>query len=227
MGWKANCILLSEQGGPVFSTFPKHQPERARQLLTELKLDWVAERTTSFDEGIYLPDGKRGLGAYEGGLILCGMDIDYPEKKSTLELVQALYRIYPSATILELGLHSVVNYFHYKLWVAGQVRRHFAGNSDNRVTADFGELLPVEKPHFENSEMRDGERVFFADVRGEREEFDASAYGEELLFNVAGMLLGEQLDGYEADKLEIELFAPPPALVSSSWWKFWKRPAKS
>jgi hypothetical protein len=221
MGWKANCILLSEDGSPVFATFPKHQPERARQLLKELNLDWFAEGMTTFEEGVYLRGGKRGLGAYKGGLIVCGMEI---ENKSTLEMVQSLYRIYPTATILELGLHSVVNYFHYKLWVAGQVRRHFEGDSDNGVTSDVGELLPVEKPHFENSEVRDGERVFFADVAGTKEEFDVSAYGECLLFSVAGMLLGEELDGYEADKLEIELFAPPPALVSSSWWKFWKRP---
>ncbi len=223
MGWKANCILLSEKGDAVFATFPKHQPERAREVVEELQLGWFPEGTTTFDDVIYLQGGKHALGVYDGGLVLCGMDVDYPEKQSTAELVKALYRLYPCATVLELGLHSVVNFFHYKLWVDGQVKRHFAGDSDNRVTADVGELLPVEKPHFEKSKLRNGERFFFTEINGKEHVFDVSAYGEELLFNVAGTLLGVPLDSYEAEKLEVEFFAPPPSLVSSSWWKFWKR----
>lgn len=227
MGWKANCILLSERGDAVFAKFPPHQPARARELLPKLGFEnRTFKENSDFAENVYLPDGSVAIGAYDSGLVLCGMKIDYPEKKSTLQLVQTLSQIYPSATILEIGLHSVVNFFHYKLWREGKVVRHYSGDADAGVTADQGELLPVEEPHFRNSELRGGKRIFFTERDGQRDEYDASAYGESLVFDVAGMLLGESLDSYEGEKLKLELFSGFDLSIPGVWGKFlmiWKK----
>ena len=116
MGWKANCILLSENGGPVFASHPPHQSEKARQVLAALGLGNATPRgETDFLEAVYLSDSDIGIGAYDDGLILCGMDIDLPENESAKKMVDALFQLYPQASILELGLNSGVNFFHYKL----------------------------------------------------------------------------------------------------------------
>jgi hypothetical protein len=225
MGWKANCILLSETGGPVFAKFPPHQPEKARQVLAALGLgNATLKGETDFLEAIYLPDGDIGIGAYDGGLILCGVDIELSEKESAKKMVDTLFQLYPNATILELGLHSVVNFFHYKLWVSGKIVRHFAGSADDGLVSNVGEYLPEEVPHFKKSEMRDGERVFVTEHAGKKYEYDVSAYGEELLFSVAGRFFGGKLDSCEIENLKIDLFDPPNSspFRRKPWWKFWR-----
>jgi hypothetical protein len=225
MGWKANCLLLSETGGPVFADYPPHQPDKALAVLDGLGLAKSTRRgETDFLEAVHLTDGSIGIGAYPGGLILCGLKIDHPENKSVKQTVDALFRLYPSASILELGLHSVVNYYHYKLWVAGRLVRHRAGSADDGVVADVGELLPEEEPHFKNSELRGEERVFIVKHDGHTHEYDHSAYGESLLFSVAARFLGDELNACEIERLKIELFTPPgnSHLTRHPLWKFWR-----
>jgi hypothetical protein len=225
MGWKANCILLSENGGPVFANLPPHQPDKARQVLAALGLgDATFKSETDFLEAIYLPNDDIGIGAYDGGLILCGVEIDLPEKESAQKVVDALFQLYPNATILELGLHSVVNFFHYKLWMGGKIVRHFAGSADDGLVSNVGEHLPEEEPHFKKSEMRDGELVFVTEHQGKKHEYDVSAYGEELLFSVASRFLGERLDSCKSENLKIELFAAPRSspFRKKPWWQFWR-----
>lgn len=225
MGWKANCILLSENGGPVFASHPSHQPDKARQVLAALGLgDATFKDEIDFLEAIHLQNADMGIGAYDGGLILCGVDIDLPENESARKMVDALFQLYPNATILELGLHSVVNFFHYKLWVGGKIVRHFAGSADDGLVSNVGAYLPEEEPHFKKSEMRDGELVFVIERGGEKHEYDVSAYGEELLFSVSSRFLGERLDSCEIENLKIELFTANRSspLRKKPWWQFWR-----
>lgn len=225
MGWKANCILLSENGGPVFASHPPHQPRKARELLAALGLGNATFKSeTDFLEAVHITNGDIGIGAYDGGLILCGMDIDLPENESAQKMVAALFQLYPHASILELGLHSGVNFFHYKLWMDGKVLRHFAGSAEDGLVSDVGGHLPEEEPHFKKSEMRDDEWVFIIERDGEKHEYDVSAYGEELLFCVAGRFLGERLDSAEIENLKIELFTNPRSSPGRKkpWWQFWR-----
>ena len=103
-------------------------------------------------EAVHITNGDIGIGAYDGGLILCGMDIDLPENESAQKMVAALFQLCPQASILELGLHSGVNFFHYKLWMDGKVVRHFAGSAEGRSrVSDVGEHLPEEEPRISKS----------------------------------------------------------------------------
>ena len=97
---------------------------------------------------------------------------------------------FPQAAVLRVGLHSVVNLWSYAYFERGRLVRAYGGCADEGVMLDEGDLLPEERPHFERSVVRDGERFFYAEIDGRTEEFDASAYGEELAFEVMGRFFG-------------------------------------
>jgi hypothetical protein len=93
------------------------------------------------------------------------------------------------------------------------------------VVLDEGDLLAGEQPHFERSVVRDGRRFFYKEINGQIEEFDASAFGESLVFEVMSRFIGCRPDQSRDDLDPIEL--PMEAFERESgrrWWRlFWKQ----
>ena len=190
MGWKASCILSNERAPGYLGMMPPHDPQRARRLIEDLGLGPCRSRgMTTFDEGIY-PDCLV-VGAYDGAAVVGDPQIINagfsPDGDPLLGRALALF---PKAAILRVGLHSVVNLWTYAYFEGGRLLRAYGGAADEGVLVDEGEWLPEERPHFERSVVRDGQRFFYADINGQMEKFDDSAYGVTLAFEMIGKFFG-------------------------------------
>ena len=224
MGFKASCILISERNPRHLVRMPTHDPDRARRLIADLGLGTCRSRgMTTFDAGLY-PDSLV-IGAYDGAAIIGHPDI----VKSCLEpmadpMTARILNIFPQAAVMRVGLHSVVNLWSYAYFEQGKFIRAFGGSADDGVVMDVGDFLAEEKPHFERSVVRDGERFFTSEIDGKIQEFEISAFGESLVFEVMGRFLGCPLDRAteEIDPIELpmEEFEPEPR--RRWWWPFTK-----
>jgi hypothetical protein len=176
---------------------------------------------TTFDEGIY-PE-QLVVGAYDGAAVISDPRIiDSCSSLGDDPLMRRVLGLFPQAAVLRIALHSVVNLFGYEYFEGGKLLRAYAGCADEGVMMDVGEWLPEERPHFERSVVRDGERLFYADINGSEEELDASAYGEELAFEVMGRFFGCRPDQArdEADPLELPMEAFERVSGRRWWWPF-------
>ena len=176
------------------ATMPTHDPERARRLIEELGLGPCRSRgTTTFDLGISVE--LMVIGAYEGAAIIGHPDIVNACLEPRADPMTArILTVFPQAAVLRVGLASVVNLWSYSYFEQGRLVRAYGGSADDGVVMDEGELLAEEHPHFERSVVRDGQRFFYAEIGGKTEEFAASAFGEELVFEVMRRFLGGRPD---------------------------------
>ncbi len=222
MGWKASCILVSERSPRHLSAMPTHDPERARRLISVLGLGPCRSREmTTLDVGVY-PDALV-IGAYEGAAIIGHPDIVNACLEPRADPMTArILAAFPQAAVLRVGLHSVVNLWGYAYFERGNLVRAFGGTADDGVVLDEGDLLDEERPHFERSVVRDGRRFFFADIDGQMEEFDTSAFGEELTFEIMGRWLGCRPDrtSDEIDPIELPMESFERITVKRWWWPF-------
>jgi hypothetical protein len=206
MGWKASCILINEREPGYLGTLPPHDPERASKLIADLGLGRCRSRgMTTFDVGIY-PD-HLVVGAYDGAAVIGAPEIiDSCATLGDDRLMGRVLRLFPQAAILRIGLQSVVNLFGYTYFEGGKLLRAYAGAADCGVVVDVGAWLPEERPLFERSVVREGRRYFYAEINGQDEEFDAPAFGEELVFEVMGRFFGCRPDRVsEVDPLELPM----------------------
>jgi hypothetical protein len=207
MGWKASCILINERGPGYLGTMPPHDPERSSRLIAALGLGGHRSRgKTTFDMGIY-PD-HLVVGAYDGAAVIGDPRIiDSCISLGDDRLMGRVLSLFPQAAVLRVGLQSVVNLWSYTYFEAGRLLRAYGGCADEGVMLDVGDLLPEERPHFERSVVRDGERYFHAEINGRDEEFDASAFGEELAFEEMGRFFGCRPDRPmdESDPFELPM----------------------
>jgi hypothetical protein len=208
MGWKAECVLISQTDEPFLEDYPEHDPEAGEDLLAKLGLSDRFERVggSSFEMGIYPEDGSQlFVGAYPGGYALCRWEIVASLlEPNGADIGTRILDAFPEANVLCLGLHSVVNLFGYALYRRGvAVRRRWGAARDGIVT-DEGEPLPEEIPLLEQAIERDGERIWVMDFDGEQEEFDEVAMGEEFVFEIARRVLGCRLDYYDIWELPMD-----------------------
>jgi hypothetical protein len=224
MGWKASCILINERGRGYLGTVPAHDPERARTLIADLGLGHYRSRgMTTFDEGIY-PD-RLVIGAYDGAAVIGGPKIIDPfNPVANTPLMPRILATFPKVAVLSVALHSVVNLWGYAYFEGGRLLRAYAGAADCGVVLDQGELLPEERPHFERSVVRDGQRYFYTEIDGRMQEFDASAYGESLAFEAMDRFFGCRLDeGHpEIDPLALPMEAFKRERPTK-WWRPFQR----
>lgn len=189
MGWKASCILINERRPGYLGTMPPHDQARAKRLIDELELGPCRSRgMTTFEEGIY-PD-HLVVGAYDGAAVIGHPKIINACSSPGDPLMRRVLRRFPKAAVLRVSLHSVVNLWHYAYYEGGELLRAYGGSADEGVVVELGEWLLEERPHFERSVVRDGQRFFCAEINGRQEEFDASAYGETLAFELMGRFFG-------------------------------------
>jgi hypothetical protein len=216
MGMKAACIFVNEKGPGYFASKPVHRADKARQLIEQLKLGRFTKAEAAFFDGkdtlyLYPPSDRFVLGAYDGGIFLSYPQLINPDPSDRHQpVLAAILSAFPSSTIFYLQLHSVINHVGYALYEKGNLRRGFLGSEDV-LKEDRGEWLPEEKPFFEHSEVRDGQRYFYEEINGEKEEYHACAFGETLAQEVARGVLGCEFP----PALNAEIFFRPP------WWKFW------
>jgi hypothetical protein len=222
MGWKASCILVNERAPGYLGSMPPHDPGRAEKLIADLGLGRHRScGKTTFDEGIY-PE-RLVVGAYDGAAIIGDPRIiDSCSSLGDDPLMRRVLGLFPQAAVLRIALQSVVNLFGYEYFEGGKLLRGYAGCADEGVMLDVGDWLPEERPHFERSVVRDGKRFFHADINGAAEEFDASAFGEELVFEVMGRFFGCRPDRAkgESDPLELPMEAFERADGRRWWWPF-------
>lgn len=222
MGWKASCILISEQNPGHLVTMPTHDSKRAWRLISDLGLGPSrSQGMTTFDVGIY-PD-TLVVGAYEGAAIIGHPDIVNACLEPEADPMTArILAAFPDAVVLRVGLNSVVNLWGYAYFERGKLVRAFGGSADDGVVLDEGDLLDEERPHFERSVVRDGQRLFYADINGQTEEFDVSAFGEELTFEIMGRFLGCRPDRTtdEIDPIELPMESFERIKGRRWWWPF-------
>lgn len=221
MGFKAECIFVSEKGPGFFGTLPNHHPEEVEPTLTRLGLQLKRRAgQTDLSDGIFPDDGQTVLGCFNGALFLADRKlfsaaVEFPDKCS---LLQTILQTHPTATIMVMSLHSVSNCYAYALYEGGKrVRAHSGVADEPNVDGEEGPPLPEELPHYSRSLTRDGQRFFLTDIGGKTEEVDSASYGETLTFAVAGRFLGKPFDHF-LDRIAVEtveLQSP------KQWWQFW------
>jgi hypothetical protein len=220
MGFKSECIFVSERKHGFFATRPTHQTDNVERVLEKFGLRLKRRQgKTDLSEGIYPTDGHTTVGCFEGALFIADRKrikgaVEFPAKCS---LLQSVLRTFPEATVMVMSLHSVTNYFAYALYEQGKLVRAHGGCSDEPPTDwEDGSLLPEEVPHYARSVVRDGQRFFLTEIAGETQEIDSSCYGETLAFAVAGRFFGKPFDCF-LDRIEVEtveLQSP------KRWWQF-------
>jgi hypothetical protein len=165
--------------------------------------------------GLY-PD-RLTIGAYECAAIVGDPELGHVYSSvDRYPLVLRLLETFPSAAVLSITLHSVVNLFGYYYFERGRLLRAYAGSADEGVMVDQGDLQPEEKPFFARSKVRDGERFFLADINGQENEFDAPSFGESLVFEMTAKFFGCTLDRFDAWDLKMEQFERK----KKPWWNY-------
>ncbi len=204
MGWKAACILINEREPGYFGTLPQHDSRAARDLIERLDVgSYRSLGLTDFDYGMYPKSGRLVIGAYPGAVIVGHQDWVFGTVTDpTRPLLRNLLKSFPTAELLVMELHSVVNYFGYAYYRDGELKRAYAGSADDGIYIEAGELQPDEQAYFAQSLTRDGQRYF--DLQGSI--YTADQIGEELVFAMAGKFLGAPLDQFACEELAVEEF---------------------
>lgn len=207
MGWKSQCILVSERGADYLSKSPEHRPERVESVARALGLGALKpEGRSTLVEALNPDAGRCALGVYDGGLFFAdGRLIEGASADPENKLLRAVLVAYPTASVLVLELHGVSNYFGYALYEQGKLARGHMGVDGVGTAYEFGEPLPEERSLFDNSVVRDGQRLFSVEYEGDTEPVDASGVGEELAFGVSARLLGRPLPELDFEA-EVEIF---------------------
>jgi len=206
MGWKLAIVFVTscpDKG--YFATFPRHDCNKATQLVQELDLGPVTGFSfSSLEAGSVLKPRQLAVGAYEDGAFISGEDlIGFAEGyKDGYKILRHLWDRYSTVFCFELG--SANDYAAYQFIESGRVVRKFVADSECGAVCDEGELLPEERAYL--------------DKRGGRESRpELSSLGEGLTFSISARFLGAEFDSFPLESLKGSLFR-----VGRPFWPFKK-----
>ncbi|HEX7117842.1 MAG TPA: hypothetical protein VF212_03595 [Longimicrobiales bacterium] len=192
------------QGEPgYFGSSLVADPARSAELIARLPFR-ITGRGSAGELEPWPPSSSIGIGAYErGALVIHQSLLDECMRADEHPIAKELLRMYPGETFVSFGLHSVVDYFGYNVLAQGKVRRF--GGAEDHIDEDVGDLLPEEVSHFENSTVREGMR-YFTSPAFPGEEFDAPAYGEELVMSITARPFGRPLNDFDRSTITVQYF---------------------
>ena len=212
MGLRASVFAVYQGPPGYFGSSPIADTARSAELAARLPLR-VTGHVKPGALDLWPPSSAVGVGAYErGALVVHRSLLDECMRADRHPLAEELLRMYPGGSIVTFGLQSVVNYFGYTVIDQGRVRRF--GGAEDHLDEDAGELLPEEIGHFQNSTLRGGMR-YFTSPEFPGEEFDAPAYGEELVMSITARLFGRPLNQLHESPVTVPYFRRRP------WWHLW------
>jgi hypothetical protein len=213
MGLKASLFAVYQGQLGYFGSSPIADTARSAELAARLPLHVTGHGMAGGLE-LWPPSSLIAAGAYErGALVVHRSLLDECMRADDHPVTKELLRMYPDGTFVSFGLHSVVNYFGYTVIDQGRVRRF--GGAEDHLDEDVGDLLPEEIGHFENSTVRDGMR-YFTSPEFPGEEFDAPAYGEDLIMSITARLFGRPLNRLQESPITVPYFRRRP------WWQVWR-----
>jgi hypothetical protein len=187
MGWKAFNLFATVREETYLTTFPAPQPAKARALLEKLGGSYEGQGETTLERGLY-PKGDDELfvGAYDGAIVLGSTPLaEHVFDSEVPDVVKHIEGMMPGARILIVLLHSVVDLWGYAWFESGKLLRARAGNADEGVFLEFGEVLPLEE-----------------NLREREPEID----GEAMVMELCRPFLGCRLDELDHWELRMELF---------------------
>ena len=223
MGWKASCILINERGPGYLGTMPPHDPGRAVELIAGLGLGRHRSRgMTTFDMGIY-PD-HLVVGAYDGAAVIGDPRIiDSCLSLGDDRLMGRVLGLFPQAAVLRVGLQSVVNLFSYEYFEGGQAAPGLRRQCRRWSPGGRGRAgCPRSGPTSSGPSSVTASGSSTPRSTGGTEEFDASAFGEELAFEVMGRFFGCRPDRADSgvDPLELPMESFERGEDGRWWWPF-------
>jgi hypothetical protein len=187
MGWKAFNLFATVREEAYLTTFPAPEPGKARALLEKIGGKYESQGESTLERGLY-PKGEDELyvGAYDRAIVLGSMSVaEHVFDGEVPEVVGHVEAMLPGARVLIVLLHSVVGLWGYAWFERGKLLRARAGNADDGVFLDLGELLPLEEK-----------------LRARDPEID----GEEMVMELCRPFLGCRLDELDHWELRMELF---------------------
>jgi hypothetical protein len=212
MGLKASVFAVYQGEPGYFGSSPIADIARSAELAARLPLR-VTGSGRAGELELWPPASSVGVAAYDrGALVVHRSLLDECMRADQHPVTEELLRRYPAGTFVSFGLQSVANYFGYTVIDQGRVRRF--GGAEDHIDADVGELLPEEISHFQNSTVRDGMR-YFRSPEFPGEEFDAPAYGENLVMSITARLFGRPLNQIHESPVTVQYFPRKP------WWHLW------
>ena len=215
MGYKTAAVFVTSAEPSYFANRPEHLPDKAIELISKLGLKFdVAAGIHAYGEIMGPRSFEFSLGAYEKGFALAHEKLYGSVWEPPVELFEKVLAMCPSQSILAVELISSCNAYGYAVYENGVLIRAMAGQYEEPISLDIGELLPEELKYFARSKNNAKELVCSATLGGETEQFDPSEYGEELVFEVAGRFLGKEVaakpDDTEGPLMQVFKKAIPP-----------------
>jgi len=213
MGFKLSMFAIYEGEPGYFGSSPQPDQQKSIKLANSLPLRLTGDNEVR-DIDIWPSKSLVGVGVYESGAVVVHQWlVENPEHVQKHPACKQMLDMFPNGTFMFLGLHSVVNYFGYAVIEKGKSIRCYGGAEDH-IDSEKGELLPEEKPHFENSYVADGMR-YFKSAEFPDEDFDAPAYADALVMDLSTRLFGKRLDDLNFPHLNMLFFKRKP------WYQFW------
>jgi hypothetical protein len=215
MGFKLSMFAVYKGEPGYFGISPKLDQQKSIKLANALPFRFTGKSQVK-DLEIWPPKSQVGVGVYEhGALVVHQWLVENPNHVQKHPAYKLMSELFPNGIFIFMGLHSVVNYFGYAVFENGKFIRSYSGAEDH-IDAEFGELLPEERPHFEDSYVMDGMRYFKSEEFPD-EDLDAPAYGDTLVMDLSVRLFGKRLDDkdFPMPTCDLLYFSRKP------WYQFW------
>ncbi len=197
MGWKTDLIVMDREldESTILAALGRAGHKRAEMLTGE----------DLFPPKDFMMCTHKGC-TIVGDPDLAGELASEFEDASVLSTLSSL----GSTRVMACVLHSVVNLAAFSLFQDGRLVRAYASSSGDGVFIDEGEMLNCEKKVYSNYESKtlDNGSMVFVD---EHDEYDQSALGEDVVFELLATFLGQRPDMDDSlFETEVHTYAAPP-----------------
>lgn len=200
MGWKVSLIII----------------ENTNEFKDDLAIlqaidrnDYVFKEEVIFEDCIHPRDKSINIGYYNNNIIIAdGFQLTNQFLHSTnnsdlASKEKALCKLFPTAEIISVACHSVVNYHAYSLIQSGKRVRLKSISTDDPFI-EFG-ARTIEEELIYNKSIRKEGANFWKDASDPNYEYTEDELMEEFAFGFAARRLGVYLDD-NADELMDTLF---------------------
>ncbi|WMX13131.1 hypothetical protein [Aureispira sp. CCB-E] len=229
MGWKTSLIIIQNQNN--------FKDENA--ILKAInKEDYSYAKDVIFEDCMYFGDKSINIGYFNENIIICD---DYQITSKSFDNVEELNlnlireeenlsKLFPSAEIISIACHSVVNYHAYSLIQKGKkVRVKVIASEGNLIElglkprVEFGLKTKEEEDIYARGFEKDG-KFYWKDEFDPEYEFTEDQLMEDFTFGFANRLLGVYIDSDEGKKLMETKFRKyvRPDFLNKIWRKITK-----
>ena len=180
MGWRMSVVLVDGEADVALEDV----------LARVVGEPVIKVGTTTVDEALF--PFHLVAGTYQGRTLIFDKKIPWALLHGAPGREHRLLEVFPNHRLLVAYLNSTTNHYGYAYYENGSRLRLRTGTFHSSGE-DEGELLPAEQTFYRNTIERNGETLIVQNQGGEKQEFTHDQLGEEFVFALTGVILGEPL----------------------------------